>query len=190
MNAARQADVVVEDFERDARALEGEKLSKQARAALKRIRARMSALQSFARESLKEAQHVEPFSPEEAGQRIVADLRQAEGGAYTGTDLRTKWSLSTAVLHRRRKEHRIVYWRDAQHEFHYPRWQFNTAGARLPGIQEILQIFESSDEWRVMGYFLGPRKQLENRRPLDLLREGKIQDAIAHARLHAEENTW
>jgi hypothetical protein len=190
MNAVREADVLVDDFERDARALEGEKLSRQARAALKRIRAQMSRLRFFARESLNELQEVKAFSPEEAGRRVADDLKQAEGGAYTGTDLRAKWSLSAAVLHRRRKERRIVYWRDARHEFHYPVWQLNTAGALLPGIQEILQIFESSDEWRVMGYFLSPRRQLGNRRPLDLLREDKIKDAMAHAQLHAEENTW
>jgi hypothetical protein len=190
MNAARDAGVLVADIERDARALEGEDLSKPARAALKRIRAQMSTLQSAVHEMMQELKEVEPFSPETAGQRLVAEMQQADGGAYSGVNLREKWNLTPAVLHRRRKEHRIIYWRDAQHDFHYPRWQFTDTGALLAGIQEILQLFKSSDEWRVMGYFLGPRKQLGDRRPLDLLRAGLVKDAITHAQLHASENTW
>lgn len=58
------------------------------------------------------------------------------------------------------------------------------------GIQEVLQTFNSADEWRVMRYFLGPRKQLEGRSPLDLLRAGEVQTVVNHARAHAAENTW
>jgi hypothetical protein len=72
----------------------------------------------------------------------------------------------------------------------YPRWQFTEAGALLPGIQDILQLFKSEDEWRLMGYFLGPRRQLGAQRPLDLLCQGKVKEAVAHAQLHATENTW
>jgi hypothetical protein len=104
--------------------------------------------------------------------------------------LRAKWDLTAAVLHRRRKEHRILYWRDSRHDFFYPRWQFTEAGALLPSIQDILQLFNSEDEWRLMGYFLGPRRQLGNQRPLDLLRQARVKEAVAHAQLHATENTW
>ncbi len=122
--------------------------------------------------------------------RIVAELKTAEGGAFTGAELATKFQLTASVLHRRRREHRVIFWRDPQHENRYPRWQFNEAGALLPGIQEVLQAFESFDEWRVMRYFLGPRKQLGGKRPLDLLRNGDIETVVNHARTHAAENTW
>jgi hypothetical protein len=87
-------------------------------------------------------------------------------------------------------EHRIVYWRDAKHDFHYPKWQFTPTGAILPGVQEVLQIFRSEDEWGVMSYFLGKRQQLGDRRPLDLLRQGEKATVLAHAKLNADENTW
>ena len=131
-----------------------------------------------------------PFDPHAAGRRLVEALQAAEGGAWTGPELQERFNLSSAVLHRRRKEHRIIYWRDAQHDFHYPRWQFNAAGALLPGIQEILQQFKSQDEWRVMSYFLGQRDQLAGQRPLDLLRQGEIASVLAHTQVHAQENTW
>lgn len=130
------------------------------------------------------------LSPNAKGERLVAELKAAEGGAYSGAELGQKFKLTPAVLHRRRREHRVVYWRDAQHEYFYPRWQFNEAGALLPGIQEVLQTFKSQDEWRVMRYFLGPRKQLRDRRPLDLLRAAEVEAVVIHARAHAAKNTW
>jgi len=41
-----------------------------------------------------------------------------------------------------------------------------------------------------MSYFLGQRSQLDELRPLDLLRHGDINKVLAHAQIHAEENTW
>jgi hypothetical protein len=62
----------------------------------------------------------------------------------------------------------------------------------LRGIEEVLEIFASDDQWRIMCYFLGKRLSLRGRRPLDLLREGKVAEVIAHAKTHADpqENTW
>ena len=130
------------------------------------------------------------FDPYAAGERLVEQLQQAEGGAWTGQELQSQFSLTPATLHRRRKEYRIIYWRDAQHGFHYPKWQFTPAGALRPGVQEVLAIFRSEDEWRVMRYFLGERAQLDGCRPLDLLRSDEKEKVLIHAQNHAEENTW
>lgn len=130
------------------------------------------------------------FDPFEAGRKAVEQMQAAEGGAWTGAELESHFGLTPANLHKRRTEHRIVWWRDAKNQFHYPKWQFNHAGAPLNGMQEVLQTFRSSDEWRVMRYFLGPRNQLADRTPLDLLRAGEVEKVIAHAKVHAEENTW
>ncbi len=133
---------------------------------------------------------IQPFDPYAAGKRLAEELKEVEGGAWSGAELQARYGLTSAVLCRRRKEYRILYWRDARHEFHYPRWQFTHTGALLPGIQEVLQLFASADEWRVMSYFLGKRQQLGDRRPLDLLRAGEQDEVVNHAKLHADENTW
>lgn len=134
--------------------------------------------------------NAQPFDPYAVGEQIVGELQAAEGGSWTGQELQGRYKLTSAVLHRRRKEHRIIYWRDARNDFHYPKWQFTPSGASLPGIQEVLEMFQSQDEWRVMRYFLGKRAQLAGQRPLDLLRQGEVEKVIAHAKIHVEENTW
>jgi hypothetical protein len=130
------------------------------------------------------------FDPHEAGKRLVEELQAAEGGAWTGQELNELFGLTSATLGRRRKEHRIIYWRDARHNYYYPKWQFTPTGALLPGIQEVLEFFKSLDEWRVMRYFLGPRAQLSGQRPIDLLRHDAVGKILEHAKIHAEENTW
>jgi hypothetical protein len=130
------------------------------------------------------------FDPYLAGREAVRQLQTMEGGAWRTSELHSLFSISSAVLHRRRTEFRIIFWRDAKGDFFYPKWQFTPTGAVLMGIEEILQIFRSTDEWGVVSYFLSPRKSLRNKRPLDLLREGRAAEAIEKARLHAEEGTW
>lgn len=131
-----------------------------------------------------------PFDPNEMGRQMVEKLKAAEGGAWTGSELFEQFELTPANLHKRRKEHRIVFWRDAQHQFHYPKWQFTLAGALTAGIDKVLRIFNSSDEWRIMRYFLVPRHQLDGRSPLDSLRSGEVERVFAHAKAHAQENSW
>lgn len=180
------AEKPLREIERSAAGLEREKLSDKGRLRVKTIKAAVAQLQ----QSLEALIGQSSVLPQKAGERIVSELQTAEGGACTGADLEQMFGLTPPTLHRRRKEHRVVFWRDAQHEFHYPRWQFTEAGALLPGVQEILETFRSHDEWRVMRYFLGQRKQLGGQRPLDLLRSGELDKVLAHARIHGEENTW
>lgn len=130
------------------------------------------------------------FDPLQAGREVVQQLQKEEGGAWTGAELNDQFRLTPATLHKRRSEHRIVSWKDARNRFHYPKWQFNDAGALISGVQDVLQTFQSLDEWRVMRYFLAPRHQLDDRTPLDLLRAGEVDKVVAHARAHAEENSW
>lgn len=136
------------------------------------------------------AREKQPFDPEAKGMQLVEKAKTAEGGAWSGSELQRRFLLSSSNLHRRRKEHRIISWRDAHHSFFYPKWQFTETGALRRGIREVLDIFKSSDEWRIMRYFLAPRYQLEGKRPLDLLRAGEVEMVLSHARTHAEEGSW
>jgi hypothetical protein len=154
---------------------------------VERIRAKLAQVKKL---QARIAQEQRPFSPRQAGEKLVSEMQAAEGEAFTGADLERKFGLNSATLHRRRKEHRVVFWRDAKHAFRYPKWQFTVGGALLPGVQEVLQIFRSRDEWRVMRYFLGSRRQLGGRSPLELLRTGELDKVLTHARIHAKENTW
>jgi hypothetical protein len=130
------------------------------------------------------------FAPREAGRQAVAQMQEAEGGAWTGRELEERFELTPATLHKRRKDLRIVWWRNARNKFHYPKWQFRDNGTLVPGVAEVLQVFGSQDEWRVIRYFLSHRHQLGDQTPLALLLKGEVDKVLVHAKLHGEENTW
>lgn len=130
------------------------------------------------------------FDPSEAGKNAIRELQNAEGGAWTGAELLREYGLTPATLHKRRMNHLIVWWRDALNHFHYPKWQFQEGGVLLVGIKDVLKIFKSTDQWRVMRYFLTPKHHLQDQTPLALLRAGKAAQVVSHAKLHAKENTW
>ncbi len=124
------------------------------------------------------------------GSDFLLRLQMAEGGSWSAAELKRKFGIDPVDLCYRRFTRGIAFWKDAKGEFCYPRWQFTAKGALLPGIAEILAVFQSDDAWRIVRYFLVKRQQLGGRRPLDLIRAGEIEKVRAHAQLQFAENTW
>lgn len=122
------------------------------------------------------------------GELVRQKLAVAEGGPISAADAGRMLGVSKATVLRRWHHHRLIGWNHGR-LVRIPLWQF--AGRKMVrGIEEILRIFGSDDQWRVMRYFLGNRLSLAHRRPIDLLREGMTVEVVSHAKAHAEENTW
>ncbi len=69
---------------------------------------------------------------------------------------------------------------EKQRSIRFPVWQF-ADGQRLPGLGEILLRLRASevlDDWGKIGFFLQQHRLSRGRRPLDYLREGKIEEAL------------
>jgi hypothetical protein len=52
----------------------------------------------------------------------------------------------------------------------------------MPGLEDVLLALAEHDEWMQNVFFISPNTWLGGRRPLDLLREGKIQEVIDAAK--------
>ncbi len=124
----------------------------------------------------------------ERGTEVIEKLKAAEGGAINGKRAALLLGTTEAAVRRRWRQYRLVAWQKGKRVF-YPKWQFSGRGM-LAGIAEILQIFRSDDQWRLMRYFLSKRRSLSQKRPLDLLRAGRVAEVLEHAKLHTQENTW
>ena len=62
----------------------------------------------------------------------------------------------------------------------FPRWQFDRHGRLLVGLQVVLGILnrgERLDSWGKVLFFLLPQSSFGHKRPLELLREGRLEDA-------------
>lgn len=120
---------------------------------------------------------------------LIRTLIEAEGGSCPLDEAAALLGISSDQLITHINDRRVVAWTDHRGQHRLPRWQFENDGL-LTGIRQVLEIFGSQDEWRVMRYFLAKRQSLDNRRPLDLLRAREVGKVIAHAHAHFEENTW
>ncbi len=62
----------------------------------------------------------------------------------------------------------------------YPLWQFN-AGRPLSGIKDVLKALAKHDQWMQVSFMLSPNRRLDNKRPLDLLRAGTLDNVLLAA---------
>lgn len=117
-------------------------------------------------------------------------LRESEGGSVSAQEAATLLGLASrqAVLDRH-KALRLLGWREKQGAVRFPIWQFHPDGNVLEGMPEILEILNqesSHDDWYKVLFFLNPRESLQNKRPLDLLRQGNLEKVKALARTYVE----
>jgi len=96
--------------------------------------------------------------------------------------------ISVTKLIYRWRCHRLIAWKRGK-AIRFPVCQFKD-GKLLHGVEEVLQIFQSDDQWRIMLYFLGNRRSLAKERPLDLLRRGESARVIKHATDYAGDDEW
>lgn len=123
------------------------------------------------------------------GNDLVRNLAEAEGGSLSLEDAAVLLRISADRLGAHIRARRVVAWTDHEGKSRLPKWQFENGGL-LVGVRQVLEIFRSEDEWRVMRYFLGTRQSLGSQRPLDLLRAREVGKVVTHAQAHFEENTW
>jgi hypothetical protein len=117
-------------------------------------------------------------------------LEQAEGGSLSSDQAAELLGLSKRQsVDYQRRERALVAWRTSAGKWRYPIWQFNERGV-LPGIRECLVVLPTDAGFGAMLFFLSPRHSLEGRRPLDLLRAGQRQEAIAAAERHDRHGAY
>jgi len=124
---------------------------------------------------------------ERAQERVLArgmlarrQLELAEGSSYSEEEVKRRLASEAELPSDGRG---LVAWQSAQQGRRYPKWQFTERGL-LPGIQECLAALETGSDWERMIFFLSPRASLGGQRPLDLLREGRVAEAVGAAQRH------
>jgi hypothetical protein len=84
---------------------------------------------------------------------------------------------------------KALAWRtEKQGALRFPVWQFSD-GRRLPGLEQVLAQLNTRlvlDDWAKIGFFLQTHGMLRERRPLDLLRENKLEPVLKAAAAYVE----
>jgi nucleoid DNA-binding protein len=117
-----------------------------------------------------------------------AELRDAEGGGLSDMEFATGMGLSARETVRQyREKGRIFAWRKDLRSYRYPAWQIHRKQL-LPGLSEVLAVLKEKplEPLSIVGYFLTPSDDLDDARPLDLLREGKVAEVVADAKRYGD----
>jgi hypothetical protein len=118
------------------------------------------------------------------------ELELAEGGSLSAEELANALGRTRQGIDYLRREGLVLAWRTTQGKWRYPAWQLSAQGGLLPGVRECLKAIATHSEWEPMIFFLSPRESLQGKRPLDLLRAGRLEEAIAAAERHGGHGAY
>jgi hypothetical protein len=117
-------------------------------------------------------------------------LAEAEGGSLSSEETARLLHISKTAVLKRLDTGRLLAWREERLQAaRFPRWQIDQHGRVLAGLEEVLAILnqdERLDAWGKILFFLTEKGGLESRRPLDLLRGGKLGEVRLAAQAYAE----
>jgi hypothetical protein len=120
------------------------------------------------------------------GVAVRKELLNAEGGVWTADQVQEFLRLTRQGVAQRRTRGKLLGVEVGKRGYLYPAWQFTETGV-LPGLEEILAILSEGSDLSRMAFFLSGNIALDGKRPLDLLREGKIELVRRAAQLLGEQ---
>ncbi|HWX21203.1 MAG TPA: hypothetical protein VN578_14985 [Candidatus Binatia bacterium] len=117
-------------------------------------------------------------------------LAEAEGGSLSSEDVARLLRMSKTAVLKRLEAGRLLAWREERLQAaRFPRWQFDPHGQVQAGLEEVLAILNEDERlgaWGKILFFLQEKDSLGGRRPLDLLRAGKLKEVRLAAHAYAE----
>jgi hypothetical protein len=110
-----------------------------------------------------------------------ARLIEQNGGIFKTERVAEYLGITTQAVNKRRALGQLVGLTFRKRGYVFPAWQFTDRGT-VPGLEQVLQALRDHDEWMQNVFFINPNTRLGGQRPLDLLREGEIQEVLDAAR--------
>jgi hypothetical protein len=124
------------------------------------------------------------------GLGVRQQLVEAEGGSWSSEEVARRLDISKTAVLKRLAAGRLLAWREERlAAFRFPRWQFDEHGNVLAGLEDVLKILDEDerlDPWGKILFFLQEKPSLGDRRPLDLLGEGKLKEVRLAAQAYVE----
>jgi len=114
-------------------------------------------------------------------------LLGAEGGAVSSGQAAELLGITPQAVDKRRRAGKLLAL-PVGRAYLYPVWQFDERGRGgvLAGLEEVLGSFGVEDAWMRASYFLRKNGRLDDKRPLDALRDGEIESVERAARAYGE----
>lgn len=122
----------------------------------------------------------------EARQQLV----DAEGGSLSSDEVARLLAISKTAVLKRLEAGKLIAWREERLKAaRFPQWQFNDVGGVLDGLPDVLECLHANtrlDDWAKVLFFLQSKPSLNGKRPLELLRNGRVKKVCQAAKAYAE----
>jgi hypothetical protein len=123
------------------------------------------------------------------GLTVREKMAVEEGGSMSADDAARQLGVSKQSVLNMYHAGEVLAWRtEKQGALRFPVWQFD-GDRRLVGLKDVLarlNVPRVLDDWGKIGFFLQTHEMLDNRRPLDLLRENKLEPVLKAADAYVE----
>jgi len=114
-------------------------------------------------------------------QAIAADL-EASGGTFDLDTVRGLTHLTRQGIHKQVIEGRLLAVPGPSNRNVYPVAQFRDDGRPVEGLKEVRQALGTKSSWMLLNFLVNAEPRLNNRKPIDLLRAGKLDAVLEVAR--------
>jgi hypothetical protein len=117
------------------------------------------------------------------GVRVLQeDLRKA-GGAYDLDQVRTLMrGISRQAIDKRVREGSLLAVPGPSNRRSYPTLQFNADGTVVDGLRAVIEALPTRNAWTILNFLVHPEDRLGGRKPIDVLKEGKVNLVVEAAR--------
>jgi hypothetical protein len=140
-------------------------------------------------EYLDTLKKLDPLAPAFArGAMARQELLKEGGGVYTTDRVAEILEITPQAVLKRHNAGKLLALTFGRRGFRYPAWQFDEERrAVVSGLEDVLAALSGHDAWMQNVFFLTPSGRLSDRRPLDVLREGKFEPVLEAARSFLEQ---
>ncbi|MGY3610477.1 MULTISPECIES: hypothetical protein [unclassified Bradyrhizobium] len=122
------------------------------------------------------------------GVRIAQEDLRRSGGAYDLDQVRTLLrGISRQAIDKRVQEGSLLAVPGPSNHKSFPTLQFNSDGTVVEGLKSVREALPTSNPWTALNFLAQPDDRLNGRRPIDLLKEGKIDLVVEAARRMAQQ---
>lgn len=117
------------------------------------------------------------------GVRIAQEDLKDAGGAYDMEQVRILMrGVSRQAVDKRVQEGSLLSVPGPSNRRSYPTLQFNPDGTVVDGLKAVCEVLPTSNPWMILNFLAQPDDRLRGRKPIDVLKEGKIDLVVEAAR--------
>jgi hypothetical protein len=140
-------------------------------------------------EYLNTLRSLDPLAPAFArGARARLELLKEGGGVYTTERVAEILNISPQTVVKWHNSGKLLALTFGRGGLRFPRWQFDLdKAAAVPGLDQVLAVLSKHDAWMQNVFFLSSNGRLNDRRPLDVLKEGGYEPVLDAARAFLQQ---